>query len=162
MARIHVPGDGHVAPLPKAGWQWKPYSDVKKRRVVERALFILRTNVKGMKPCNECFKKLPGMRSFDDILNDPELFISFDPGNIEGRYGVTIHAGGKEVSITDWAIRMGRWLVASTLIHEFAHVNGAPGTSSDAEDTLICCGFSAHHVPGIIGATGSASTGNYA
>ena len=162
MATIHTPASGHVAPLPTEGWQWLPYSDAKKRLVVERALFILRNNVRGMRPCNDCFRRLPGGRSFDEILDDPDVYISYDPGNIEGRYGVTRFAGSKEVSISQWTIRMGRWLVASTLVHEFAHVNGAPGTTTDAEDTLICCGLSGHHNPTIIGSTGQSSTSAYA
>ena len=162
MAKIHTPGSGYVAPLPVSGWKWLPYADADKKRVVERALFILRNNVRGMKPCNDCFSALPGGLTFDDILDDPDIVISYDPGNVQGRYGVTRRAGAKDVSITEWAIRMGRWTVASTLVHEFAHVNGAPGATAQAEATLPCCGFSAHYDRTIIGAVGGSSSSAYA
>jgi hypothetical protein len=151
MATIHVPGGGHVAPAANSGFQWLPYSDDKKKHVIERALFILRHNVRGMKPCNACFRRLPGGRSFDDVLDDPSVFISFDPQTTKGTFGATL---GKEVTITDFSIGIGRWTVAATLVHEFAHVNGAPGDTHDAEGTLLCCGFSALHDPDIIGAGG--------
>lgn len=151
MAAVHVSGDGHVAPLASTAWQYLPYSDADNKKVVDQALFILRNNVRGMKPCNGCFSKLPGGKSFDDILDDPGVFIHFDPGNVQGRYGATRN-GTKNVTISLFSIRMGRWTVAATLVHEFAHVNGAPDNTHDAEATLNCCGFGALHNPNIIGA----------
>lgn len=159
MARIHTAGDGYTAPSPTSGWQWLPYPDEKRKLVVTRALHILRINVRGMRPCNHCFERLPGGRSFDDILDDPNVVISYDPGTTAGRYGVTRFAGSKDVSITEWTIRMGRWLVASTLVHEFAHVNGVTGPTHVAEGTLVCCGFAAHHNPSIIGVNNSGAPG---
>ncbi len=52
---------------------------------------------------------------------------------------------------------MGRWTVAASLVHELAHVNGAPGDSHAAEATLPCCGFAALYVPTIIGANEGSS-----
>jgi hypothetical protein len=149
MAKIHTPGDGYTAPLPNSGYEWQEYADEKKKRVIEQALFILRHNVRGSKPCNHCFQKLPGGRTFDDILNDDTVVISYSPGNQRNDFGATL---GKDVTITEFSIRMGRWTVAATLVHEFGHVNGAPGTDHQAEGTLICCGFSALHNANIIGA----------
>lgn len=159
MARLHTPGDGYTAPAPNSGFQWNTYSDEKKRRVLERALFILRHNVRGLKPCNDCFRKLPGGRSFDDILDDPNVVISFDPQTTANLFGATL---GNDVTITDFSIRIGRWTVAATLVHEFAHVNGAPATDHQAESTLLCCGFSALHNPAIIGAGEESSDNRYA
>ena len=122
MASIHIPGDGHIAPTGRH--KWLAYSDADKKQVVEAALFILKHNIKGSKPCNDCFKRLPGGRSFDDVLNDAGVFISFDPSTKKDDFGATI---GSDVTITDFSIRMGRWTVAATLVHELAHVNGAPG-----------------------------------
>src|SRR5207253_736611 len=65
MATIHTPGDGHTAPTGRH--KWLPYSDAKKKKVLEDALFILKNNIKGFAPCNKCFKALPGGKSFDDI-----------------------------------------------------------------------------------------------
>jgi hypothetical protein len=130
---------------------------VKKLLVVEQALFILAHNVRGSKPCNKCFQRLSGGHSFDDVLNDPAVVISYDPGNQQGRYGATL---GKDVTITEFSIRMGRWTVAATLVHELAHVNGAPGSDHQAEGTLMCCGFAALHNPAIIGAAPQPAGGN--
>jgi hypothetical protein len=160
MAKIHVAGDGHVAPVPGT-FQYLPYTDEAKRRVVERALFILRHNVRGMRPCNDCFKRLPGGRTFDDILDDPDVFIHYDPTATRGSFGAT-RTGTKNVTITEFSIRIGRWTVAATLVHEFAHINGAPNNTHQAEGTLPCCGFAALEVKSIIGANESSSDRRYA
>jgi hypothetical protein len=151
MAKIHVSGDGHTPPTPGT-FQYLPYTDADKKKVVERALWILRNNVKGMKPCNDCFKKQPNGRTFDEILNDPDVIIHYDPDNSGTLFGGT-RTGTKNVTICEYVIRMGRWLVASTLVHEFGHVNGAPSTDHQAEGTLPCCGFGAkgHYFPGMTG-----------
>lgn len=160
MAKLHIPGDGYTAPLPNSGFQWLTYSNARKKKVLDDALFILKHNVKGLKPCNKCFKKLPGGRSFDDILNDNSVIISFDPQTTTNLFGAAL---GNDITITDFSVRMGRWTVAATLVHEFAHVNGAPGTDRQAEGTLLCCGFSALHDANIIGAAPSRDSGtNYA
>jgi hypothetical protein len=150
MAKVHVSGDGHTAPLPSGKYEFRPFDEGRKK-VVDRALSILKNNVKGMKPCNDCFQKLPNGRTFDAILDDPDVFIHYFPDNTGTMYGGTV-AGSKNVTISDYVIRMGRWMVAATLVHEFAHVNGAGG-GHDAEATLPCCGFGAadHYDPNIMG-----------
>jgi hypothetical protein len=152
MAKIHVPKDGHVAPAQTGGYSFLPYTDDAKKRIVDQAIFILTLNVRGMKSCNECFQKLANGhgRTFDDILDDPMTFIHYDTHTGAGDFGATLE-GTQNVTITEFAIRMGRWTVAATLVHEFAHVNGAPGTDSKAEETLKCCGFKDLYNPKIIG-----------
>jgi hypothetical protein len=139
MAKIHVPDDGHDAPEP-GDYSFLPFTDKDKKRIVEQAIFLLTNNVRGMKPCNECFQKLANKRTFDDILDDPRTFIHYDPRTAADDYGGT-RPGTQNVTITETAIRKGRWTVAATLVHEFAHINGAPNTDSKAEETLKCCGF---------------------
>ena len=153
MATVHTPGDAHIAPATRLGRDglprtWQAYTEAAKKKVVDDALHILRRNVRGMRPCNDCFSRLPRGRTFDDILNDPTVFISYDPAN-NGRFATTL---GNDITITEFSIRVGRWTVAATLVHEFGHINGAPGDTHDAEGTLLCCGFSALHDPTIIGA----------
>ncbi len=155
MIKIHIPGDGHVTPT-FAGFAWDPYSDATMKKTIEDAIHILKNNVKGMKPCNDCFQKLPGGRTFDDILNDSSVFISYDPNNSGHLYGATL---GNDVAITRFALRMGRWTAAATLVHELAHVNGAPGNDHQAEGTLLCCGFSNIHDATIIGAVSGSRGG---
>ncbi len=148
MVKIHVKGDGHTPPPPDPVATYDPYTDAKKQKVVEDALFILRNNVKGMKPCNDCFKKLPNGRTFDDILDDDTVFICYDPS-----IKYCANTLGNDITINEYSIRRGRWLVAATLVHEFAHVNGAPATDHQAEGTLPCCGMGGNGLydPTIIG-----------
>lgn len=142
MVKIHVPGDGHNAPLPDAIATYNPYTDPKKKKVIEDALFILQNNVKGMKPCNDCFKNLPNGRSFDDILDDDTVYICYDPSD-----KFCANTLGNDITINEYTIRIGRWLTAATLVHEFAHINGVPGNTHQAESTLPCCGMAALYDP---------------
>lgn len=152
MVKIHIPGDGHTAAT-FAGFTWNPFSDHKKKKVITDAVFILEHNVRGMRPCNNCFTRLPNGRTFDNLLNDNSIFVCHFPNAPGQLFGATL---GNDITITDFSIRMGRWTVAATLVHELAHVNGAPGTDHQAEGTLLCCGFSNIHDATIIGAvTGS-------
>jgi hypothetical protein len=136
MVKIHVPGDGYNAPLPDAVATFDPYTDNKKKKVVEDALFILRNNVKGMVSCNERFEKLPNGRTFDDILADDTIHISYDPS-----HKWCANTCGNDITINEYTISRGRWLVAATLVHKFAHINGAPATDHRAEATLPPCGM---------------------
>jgi hypothetical protein len=150
MPTIHVPGDGHVAPAPLPdGTRWDAYGDPGIRRTLERALFILRNNIRGSRPCNRCFSRLPGGRSFDDVFNDPTIFISFDPSGPDS--GATDSVGGREITLGAREFRVGRWSVAATLVHELAHTNGAPVTTAEAESVLNCCGLGGLFRRGVIG-----------
>lgn len=150
MPTIHVPGDGHVTPAPDPdGTRWDPYSDPKIKHTLERALFILKHNIRGMRPCNTCFSRLSGGRTFDQVFDDPSIFISFDPDGPDS--GATDSVGGKEITIGIREFRVGRWSVAATLVHELAHTNGADAVSADAENTLRCCGLSGLFRPGVVG-----------
>ena len=77
------------------------------------------------------------------------MWISFDPDRSGNKYGVTL--AKKHVSITAYALAMGQWTTAATLIHELAHVNGAPSNNTQAEDTLLSCLLKNNHNPNIIG-----------
>lgn len=138
MVKVHVPGDGHTPPPPDAVATFDPYTDEKKKKVIEDALFILRNNVKGMASCNECFAKLPNGRTFDDILADDTIYISYDPSD-----KWCANASGNDITVNEYTVSRGKWLVAATLVHEFAHVNGAPGNNHQAEATLPPCGMGA-------------------
>ena len=149
MPTINTPGSAHVAPAPNSGFRWLAYEDDNKlKKALQDAFFIIQNNIRGLRPCNKCFKALPGGKSFDDIWDDATVFVSFDPQGKGGTFGATL---GKDVTITAFSLRMGRWTTAATLVHELAHVNGAPGTDRQAESTLACCGLSALRDPNIIG-----------
>ncbi len=102
------------------------------------------------------FQSLDGGRTFAEVWNDPHVWINYDPENRQGKYGAH-RRGTKEIAISKYALRMGRWTVAATLVHELAHVNGAPGNNSQAEDTLKTCLLKGLHDPTIIGRVADAS-----
>jgi hypothetical protein len=139
MPSINTTGSGHAAPAAIAGWQWLPYSNVGWLSTLRKAIHIIDTRIKGNQPCNAAFSALPSGRTFAHVWADPTIWISFDPDRT-GRYGATNRVGGKEITITEYALAMGVWTVAATLIHELAHTNGAPsGNSHAAEATLGKC-----------------------
>jgi hypothetical protein len=109
-------------------------------RILKQAIFILNSNIKGMKPCNECFSALPGGRSFDDVLMDNSVWVSYEPSRTVDWYGIYLSATN-EICVSQAAFDIGRWMVASTLVHELAHVNGASGYTDEAERTLLRCGL---------------------
>jgi hypothetical protein len=161
MPTIHIPGDGHVAPAPDPdGTTWAPYSNPKFKHILNQALFILRHNIRGMRPCSNCFSALPGGRTFADVFDDPTVFISLDLSGPNS--GVTDSVGGKEITISISEFRVGRWSVAATLVHELAHVNGADTVTGDAENTLNCCGLRGHFRPGAIGVSERTSNERFA
>ena len=83
------------------------------------------------------FRTMPGGRSLTDLLKDSSIWVNYYAA---GRnYG---EAGGNEIGISPLSYRIGRWTVLGTLIHELAHVNGAPGRpSKQAEEALLHCGL---------------------
>jgi hypothetical protein len=103
--------------------------------------------------CNDAFKKLPVGKSWADIWISPTFWINFNPSNQAGLFGTT-RAGTQEISIAKFPFKQinASAVVAATIIHEMAHVNGAPGgTSTQAEEQLTPCGFDAERIPGLQG-----------
>ena len=129
MPSINEPSTAHAAPLPNSGWEWQAVSDKQELHVIKQAIWIISHRIKGFRPCNKAFEKLPGGRSFDDVWEDASVWISRDPLNQQGRNAATL---GNEITISTFSLRMGRWTTAATLVHELAHVNGAPGTDHQA------------------------------
>ncbi|MBC7798666.1 MAG: hypothetical protein H7Z37_17490 [Pyrinomonadaceae bacterium] len=158
--KINTKGSGH-GDLTILDFHFWSYSNQKSLQMLQQAMHILTQNVKGMKPCNDCFKKLAGGKSFDDILNDDSVWISYEARTTVGWYGATNHVSGKEITISQKAFDKGRWWVAGTLVHEMAHVNGASGTTGDADNTLIDCGLK-NAFEGVIGMRQSGTILEYA
>ena len=52
---------------------------------------------------------------------------------------------GRHITIGRMPLRVGRWSVAATLLHELAHANGATDLDGQAEQALIPCGLKAHY-----------------
>src|SRR4051812_32138083 len=161
MPKINVPGSGHGQFTSAAGNRYWEYDDQKALVTLKRAFFILEHNVKGMRPCNNCFKKLPGGRTFDEVWDDPSVWVNFEPRHDRGWYGVTHGVSGKDISISMSAFWIGRWWVAGTLVHELGHVNGAPISTAQADETLLCCGLS-NAYEGVIGQRFTSPSSRYA
>jgi|HubBroStandDraft_1064217.scaffolds.fasta_scaffold00068_68 hypothetical protein len=149
MPSVNTPKSGHAGPAPlPGGHQYLPYTDTKFVAVLNDALAIIQDKIKGYKACDEAFKALPGGRSFSAVFMDPAVWINFDPTRRLKDYGAT---RGNDITITAYSLAMGRWTVAATLVHEMAHVNGAPGDTHAAEATLRHCLLKDLENPAIIG-----------
>jgi hypothetical protein len=153
MPNINTPSSAHAGPAGIAGWQWLPYTDATLLHTLRDAIRIIDTRINGYKPCDVAFKALPSGRTFAQVWSDPSIWVSYDPDHSGTKYGVTQRVGGREMSITRYALRMGRWTTAATLVHELAHTNGAPGGASHAaEATLSACLLNALEDKAILGA----------
>ncbi len=164
MPTINTPASAHTAPLPNSGFEWQAVADHHELHVIRQAIWIIDHRIKGFRPCNDAFAALPGGRTFDEVWADASVFISRDPSNAQGNFGATL---SNDITITRFSLRMGRWTVAATLVHELAHVNGAPGTDAQAEDTLLSCLMRGLHDSTIIGMmenmrTSTSTGGRYA
>jgi hypothetical protein len=157
MPRINVPGSGHKAPLPTAGYRWLPFSDATHLAAVRKAFGVIDARIKGHEPCNAAFKALPGGRTFADLWGDPNVWVSFDPDGRATSFGGTL---GKEITLSAYACRMGHWTLVATLVHELAHVGGVHGPNNAAEATLKACLMRAHYNPYIIGSLSSSERSN--
>jgi|SRR5450631_2798019 hypothetical protein len=159
MPSINTPASKHAGPAATMGWQWLPYTNATMLAALRRAIHIIDVRIKGSKPCNAAFKALPSGRTFAQVWSDPSIWINYDPDRIGHRFGVTHSLGGTHnISITQYALSMGEWTTAATLIHELAHTNGAPGGRSHAaEATLSKCLLNSLENKAILGAIQRAS-----
>lgn len=124
----------HVGYLP-----FKDIHHVMMRWVRRKAIWIAKT-----KPSADVYFLgiTTGARSLTALLADKAIWVNYHPTLTD--YGVTPGASGfaTEFAIGPAAIKIGRWMVLGTFIHELAHCNGAGGgTSTAAEDALPHCGL---------------------
>jgi hypothetical protein len=150
MAQINTPASGHAGPAPlPGGHQYLTYTDAGFLNTLRRAIHIIETRINGHRPCDRAFQALPGGRSFAQVWTDNAVWINFDPIRRQGDFGAR---RGNDITITAFSLAMGRWTTAATLVHELAHVNGAPGDTHAAEGTLRHCLLGGLEDPTIIGA----------
>lgn len=149
--KINTAGSGHTGPVKNGDAEWLAYDAAKdkQKKMLEKAIGIIKSNIRGTKSCNDAFKALPNARSFDDVFDDDSIWISYCP--VKTTYGFTNVVGGKEITICEQAFMWGYWTVTGTLVHEMAHTNGAGTADHTAEGTLLSCGLSKVHDPNIIG-----------
>lgn len=125
----------HVSP--HAGWVAVPNA---RRDTVRWARTRAKSIAASMPSANTYFRSLPGGRSLTALLNDRSIWINYDPSAVE--FGAQSIAHPNEISIGPSAFRIGRWTVLATLIHELAHVDGAPGgVDQHAERALLHTGL---------------------
>jgi len=112
----------------------------------------LDANINLQGPCNTYFKTLPNGRTFRHFWRDNTIFINFSPSVINGFYGAT-HSNDKDTCLSAWCLdNTNHWMVAATIVHEFAHIADAPGGAShDAEKATDMCGFKPQYDPTILG-----------
>jgi hypothetical protein len=156
MAIINLSGSGHMPPATSGGITFTAYNSntlKSQKKMLDDALWILRNNLKGYKPCNDCFTALPRGQTFDALMASNSIRISYSKNSFWSTFGGDIFALniGNDISVTQFAFNRGVWSVAATLVHELAHVNGAPNTTHQAEGTLLCCGMQKGHDPSING-----------
>jgi hypothetical protein len=115
---------------------------------VQRGLTIIRDRIRGRERCDAIFSALPRGRTFQQLFDDVTSFVNYDPSNRQGDWGWTIPGTyPKDVVISQFTIRMGRWSIAGTIVHELAHLNGADGHSHAAEETLKYCDLQSPNGP---------------
>lgn len=120
-----------------------PYSGGAPRATLTRAMSIIQKNIFGkINSCNSYFNHLPGGRSFDNLWSDANFWINWDPRPNPGFYGATSGARALQITVSNYALNRGTWVTVATIVHEMAHVNGAPGgLSMAAENALAPCGL---------------------
>ena len=103
-------------------------------------------------PCNRYFRNLPHGNSFRHYWRDDTIFIDFSPSMTSGFFGAT-HTNDKDITVSAWCLnKHNRWMIAATIVHEFAHIAGAPGVPShNAERAVQQCGFGPQYASTILG-----------
>lgn len=99
---------------------------------------------------------MPGGKTFREMFDDSRIWINFDPKNVASDWGWTTPVTHpRDLVVTQFTLRMGYWTTAATIVHELAHLNGAPGGASHAaEHTVKACRMSSPagpYQPGVIG-----------
>lgn len=111
MPNIHLPSSEYNAPSKLQDWQWLPYSNKAMLDVVKRAIMIIDKQIKGNRPCEAAFKTLTGGKSFTDIQNSSNVWISYDPDRSGNKFGVAFNK--QHISITAYTLAMGQWMTAA-------------------------------------------------
>lgn len=157
MPNINRPSRKHETNFrTKDGDTWEPFKDEKQIELMIGAFMVINKNViwdkKILKTCNCAFAKLTGRRDFATVWKDPNIWVSFNPNPVKDLFGITYK---KDISIAAHVFTLVDpvRIIAATLVHELAHVNGAPGgmESKAAESTLPPCGFEDLYNPATVG-----------
>jgi hypothetical protein len=158
MPRINFVGSGHATPLPVGRVRFSAFDpglDVDRPRIrqLEAAMRFIESQLASGRfaRCDGAFRALPGRRSFSEVWSDNTIWINFTVSILARGF---THPNGHDVAISlaGFGEAPTQWrTVGATLVHELAHVNGAPGETRHAEETLIQCLFADHFDATIIG-----------
>ena len=164
MATINIPATGHGSKTENyAGGSSIQFNDfpnitaTEKKRLatLTKAYDIInkldaKLDLQG--PYNKYFKTLPKSETFRSFWRDNTIFIKFSPSMTNGSYGAT-HSNDKDICVSAWYLdNTNHWMIAATIVHEFAHIAGAPGGASHAaEKAADMCGFKPQYNPAILG-----------
>ena len=72
--------------------------------ILARAVRYLDLKVQQHVPCNECFRRLPGRRSFKEVYNDPDVWINYN-GSLNVTYAGFRREGTKEMVVGQYQER---------------------------------------------------------
>lgn len=118
-----------------------------------KAVEYIDSKVKKHTPCNDYFRKLPNKKTFKELWDDPKYWINFSSKTPE--FGFTREPN--DIAIGKASFTEGNYLVvAATIVHEFAHLGGAPGKaaqppSNAAETALKFCLLTQQFDPNVFG-----------
>jgi hypothetical protein len=139
---------------------WKPFltttqEEVRRLKKIQQAVQLvgkLETQQNLYDTCNMYFTKLPRGKSLRELWKGGGVFISLWPNSPRGEFAVT-HSNNKDITIASWCLDTQTVsMVAATVIHEMAHVAGAPGGDSHmAERAVDKCGFHDEYDPRLLG-----------
>ena len=151
--RINYKGANHLLSAFLTGNSFIPFdpaSQLHSRCIgyVSAAMFLMKTKGYLNPQCNYAFRKLPNGRPFDELLGDENIWVSI----LMNDY-VLAQSSEKDIAVSMLSFSQafkrkdGVDYIASILVHELAHVNGAPMSNMQAEDVLLPCGFSQFYNP---------------
>jgi len=132
--------------------QYMPYSDGPELHMLKRAVYIIEHNIyRKNVACSRYFKSLSkdNPLSFDDVWEDKDVWINLDPRPGANFDGFNANDHPKDITIAARSFRRNVWFVVSVIVHELAHVAGAPSEwkSDAAERSLLHCGLRAFYHP---------------
>jgi hypothetical protein len=120
----------------------------KRLHMLNWAIDYIDKKIKNHKPCNDCFRKLPGGKTLREIWDSNSVWVSYFDPKSHDRVGET--RVPFDIAVAEDAFKDGKMLVVATIIHELGHIGGAPGQgigktlpnglpNNQAEAMLKCC-----------------------
>jgi RHS repeat-associated protein len=114
---------------------------------LQRALSLVRRTAKKDSRCNCMFTRIGDHRSLQELVEDPRIAVHYDAKQEHSSEGETIEytkVGDKHnIWIQPLGCRLGRWVLASALVHELTHITLTPGPGQEelAGWAQLYCGF---------------------